>query len=270
MDLQTVFRVSLSKKVSEDAMVLNHHFRVYGVFDGATPLTSFVDSNGRNGAYLASHLFKSYFEKEFHAEMTLTEGIVQANHKLREEMKANQIDLNRSEERWSTCAAIIKLEQEQISFAQLGDCMILAQYGDGKITTLTKDTVKGISCRAKMRRERERRQGLSVPEESYFQSVKNQLIYNKRMANTPDGYSVANGTEEVKDYIQSGALDASGLKAILLMSDGLFHSSLDFIQVFQTIQQIGLEEYVDSLERDERKTGKHSDDKTAILVHITP
>lgn len=268
MEINTSARVSLSKKVSEDAMVVNNGINVYGVFDGATPITSFKNADGMNGAYIASNLFRKYFENHFRAEMTLSEGIIQVNRRLMDEMKSNNIDINRPEELWSTCVAIIKFDKQRISFAQLGDCMILAENHNGQINILTKDTVKDISRRAKLRREKERKQGLILPDESYYQSIKNQLIYNRTMANTVDGYSVANGTEVVANYIQLGSIDTKNLKSILLISDGLFHPTFDLIHSFKVIKEIGLEEYSKRLEMEELKNKIHSDDKTGVYIRF--
>ena len=42
----------------------------------------------------------------------------------------------------------------EIEYAQLGDCMIVAILRNGTIQVLTKDTVEGISKRAKRRERR--------------------------------------------------------------------------------------------------------------------
>lgn len=268
MEINTSFRAALSKKVSEDSMVVNYDLNVYGVFDGATPITPFLNADGMNGAYIASNLFRMYFENDFQADMTLPEGIIQANKRLMEEMKLNNVNIDRPEELWSTCAAIVKIDNQKVSFAQIGDCMILAEYHNGLTKILTKDTVKDISVRAKIRREKERNQGLTLPNESYYRSIKNQLIYNRSMANTDDGYFVANGTEEAGKYIQSGFIDTKNLKSILLISDGLFHPNLDLKHTFKIIQQIGLEKYSYQLEQEELKNKTRSDDKTGIIIHF--
>ncbi|PGL73136.1 protein phosphatase 2C domain-containing protein [Bacillus sp. AFS055030] len=268
MEIHTSARVSLSKKVSEDAMVVNSEINVYGVFDGATPISPFKNADGMNGAYIASNLFSKYFKNHFRAEMPLSEGIILANRRLMEEMKLNNIDINRPEELWSTCVAIIKIEKNSLSFAQLGDCMILAEYHNGEIKILTKDTVKDISSRAKIRREKDRKKGLILPDESYYQSIKNQLIYNRSMANTVNGYTVANGTEAVGNYIQLGSIDLNNLKSILLISDGLFHPKFDLIYTFKVMKEIGLEEYSKRLEMEELKSKFYSDDKTGIMIRF--
>ncbi len=69
---------------------------------------------------------------------------------------------------WCTCIAAVQIGGEKIEYAQLGDCMIVAILRNGTIQVLTKDTVEGISKRAKKKREEDRKQGLSVLEEHVF------------------------------------------------------------------------------------------------------
>ncbi|MFC8564135.1 protein phosphatase 2C domain-containing protein, partial [Peribacillus frigoritolerans] len=261
MQIHTSCRVSLSKMISEDSMVINNEHKVYGVFDGATPITPFFDDKGMNGAFIASNLFKKYFESNFLVNMTLSEGIIQANQRLLEEMILNNVDVTFPENLWSTCVALIKVEEIKISFAQLGDCMILAEYHDNLIKILTKDTVNDISVRAKARREKERQNGIYLPEENHYHDIKNQLVYNRRMANTSDGYTVANGTNNVNKYINHGSIDTNNLKSILLITDGLYHPSMNLIDVYKLIQHIGLEAYSLQLEKNEMESNLRSDDK---------
>jgi serine/threonine protein phosphatase PrpC len=269
MRIYSSSRVSLSKAVSEDSFVINDQLKVYGVFDGATPLVPFMDERGRNGAYLASNLFKNYFENDFSGDMSLFNGVIEANKRLMEKMKIYNVDMSCPENLWSTCVAVIKIEENQnISFAQLGDSMILAEHKSGVIEALTRDTVKDIGVRAKIRREKERSMGMPVPEESYYDDIKNQLLYNRRMANTPDGYPVANGTKEVCDYIYHDCIDARDLKSILLITDGLFYPNKDFNDIYRMINESGLEEYAIQLETYENNHNLRSDDKTGILIRL--
>ncbi|MFC3884843.1 protein phosphatase 2C domain-containing protein [Bacillus songklensis] len=267
MQLYSSSRMSLSKTISEDSFIINHRRKVYGVFDGATPLTPFMDERGRNGAYLASNLFKDYFENDFSHDMTLFDGVIQANKRLMEKMKLYNVDTAHPENLWSTCVAVVKVDENQnISFAQLGDCMVLAEHKSGEIEALTRDTVKDISVRAKIRREKERSMGMILPEESYYNDIRNQLIYNRKMANSPDGYTVANGTQEVRDYIHHGFINTGNLQSILLITDGLFYPNKDFTYIYRMIHELGLEEYAVQLEKYEKNRNLRSDDKTGILI----
>lgn len=270
MKLESYFHAAPHKSVSEDAIVLNEKIYVYGVFDGATPLVPFTDENGKNGANLASNLFKDYFLRLYRSNLSLVEGITAANRMLRDQMEKYKVNQEKYEELWSTCAAIIKLEKDgMISYAQLGDCMVIAEYRNGMIKALTKDTVKGISTRAKQWREDQRKQGKKLPAEEYFQDITQQLIFNRSLANKPNGYSVANGKEEVANFIQYGQVKISAVKTLLMITDGLFHPHDSIEETFKKIDQSGIDRYAIELEDFEKKHNLRHDDKSGILISFT-
>ena len=78
-----------------------------------------------------------------------------------------EVDTRKKEHLWCTCIAAVQIVGEKIEYAQLGDCMIFAIFQNGTMQVLTKDTVEGISQRAK-RKEKKIKKGLSVPEEHIF------------------------------------------------------------------------------------------------------
>jgi serine/threonine protein phosphatase PrpC len=257
------------KSVSEDSIVLNEKIKVYGVFDGATPLMPFKDENGMNGAYLASNIFKDYFFSLYQSNLSLVEGIMAANRMLREHMEKYKVNQEKYENLWSTCAAIIKIEKDgRISYAQLGDCMIIAEYQNGTIKALTRDTVKNISYRAKVWREEQRKQGIKIPDEEYYQDRTQQLIFNRSLANKEYGYTVANGKKEVLHFIQHGQVNSSEIKTVLMITDGLFHPNDSMEETFRKIHTIGLQVYSMELEQYEKRNNLRSDDKTGIMIKL--
>ncbi|MDR7077338.1 hypothetical protein J2Y03_002362 [Neobacillus niacini] len=269
MKVESFLCAAPNKSVSEDSIVLNEKINVYGVFDGATPLMPFKDESGRNGAYLASNIFKDYFFGLYRNNLSLVEGIMNANRMLREHMEKHKVNQEKYEELWSTCAAIIKIEQDgKISFAQLGDCMIIAEYQNGTIKALTRDTVKDISYRSKAWREEQRKQGVKLPDEEYYQDRTQQLIFNRSLANRENGYTVANGKKEVLNFIQHGQVNISEIKTLLLITDGLFHSKYSIEETFNKIQTIGLQVYSMELEQYEKSNNLRSDDKSGIMIQL--
>lgn len=267
MKVESIFSAAPHKRVCEDSIVLNEKINVYGVFDGVTPLMPFKDENGMNGAYLASNIFKDYFFRLYRRTLSLVEGIMTANRMLREHMEKYKVNQEKYENLWSTCAAIIKIEKDgKIAYAQLGDCMIIAEYQNRTIKVLTRDTVKGISYRAKAWREEQRKQGVKIPAEEYYQDRTQQLIYNRSLANKENGYTVANGKEEVLKFIQHGQVDISEIKTLLLITDGLFHTNYSMEETFNRIKTIGLHEYSMELEQYEKRNSLRSDDKTGIMI----
>nr|WP_263327168.1 protein phosphatase 2C domain-containing protein [Neobacillus sp. Marseille-Q6967] len=270
MKVESFIRAAPHKRVSEDSIVLNKKLNVYGVFDGATPLVAFQDENGMNGAYLASNIFKDYFFRLYRSHLSLVKGIVAANRMLRDHMEKYKVNQEKYEHLWSTCAAIIKIEKEgKISYAQLGDCMIITEYQNGTIKALTRDTVKDISSRAKVWREEQRKQGVNLPNEKYFEDLTHQLIFNRSLANRPYGYSVANGSEEVLNFIQHGQVNISEIKTLLMITDGLFHPHESIEETFKKIEQSGIDRYAIELEHFEKQNNLRHDDKAGIFIRFT-
>lgn len=269
MKIESFLSAAPHKSVSEDSIVLNEKLNVYGVFDGATPITPFKDENGMNGAYIASALFKDYFSGLYQNDRSLIEGIAAANRMLRDKMKKYKVNQEKYEHLWSTCAAIIRFENKGIiSFAQLGDCMIIAEDQNGMIKALTKDTVKDINNRAKAWREEQRKQGVNMPAEEFYQDSTEQRIFNRSLANKPYGYTVANGKGEVLPYIQHGHVTISEMKTLLIITDGLFHPHYSIEETFKKIDKSGLYLYSLELEQYEKLNNLRQDDKTGIIIRF--
>ncbi len=97
----------------------NKEKKIYGVCDGVTPLVPFRDEKGHNGAYIASHLFASYFTalRENHS---FTICSCQSNEVLQSKMLEYEVDTRKKEHLWCTCIAAVQIVGEKIEYAQLG------------------------------------------------------------------------------------------------------------------------------------------------------
>lgn len=91
MKVKTYQQKSPLKQECEDSYFCNEENKIYGVCDGATPLVPFRDEKGHNGAYIASHLFASYFAslRENHS---LQVAVAKANEALQSKMLAYKVD----------------------------------------------------------------------------------------------------------------------------------------------------------------------------------
>lgn len=267
MRIEMLSRKSPLKSKIEDAYALNREKQIYGVFDGVTPLYDVKDQEGDNGARKASQLFKAHFE---HAAVSpdLSSELAAANEKLRQLMIESGVDLTQKHLLWATCAAVVHVGEMKLSFAQLGDCMIIAKDLQGKIQVLTRNQVEGVASRAVAKRKADRSQGMDVPEETYFEDVYQREVYHRWMANTPEGYGVANGMEQMKDYIQCGEVSVRGLSSVLLLTDGLFHLDDHYKRILLHVEEQGLEPYAESLAKLETVRGRRVDDKTGIWIQF--
>lgn len=264
-NIQFITMKNPRKKESEDSFFINDDLGIYGVMDGATPIDDFIDKDGHNGAYLASNLFKNYFESLIDIEY-LHEEVLRANQLLRNTMKDYKINQKDKTKLWCSCISAVQLKNNALLYASIGDTMIIIVDNNDEINVLTRDSVKNINMRSQLQRNIERNQNMDIPEESYFQNKRNKIAYNRKMANKPNGYAVANGMKEVEDYIQYGMLDTKDLNQVLIMSDGLFGTKKNLISVYHEVKKVGLETYIQELTDYEENNNKSSDDKTAILL----
>ncbi|WP_144340795.1 hypothetical protein [Paenibacillus darwinianus] len=104
----------------------------------------------------------------------------------------------------------------------------------------------------------------------------------RQSANTTSGYAVLNGQPEAADYLEHGCINRINLKALLLMTDGLYapkraeEPMFDPVEVTARVAQMGLECYVEWLVETEEGDPdcrlyprvKKSDDKTAIWIQL--
>lgn len=265
MQIQSITIKSPLKKECEDALVVNDKLGIYGVLDGVTPLHDFRDENGHNPAYRASNLFKRFLEEAV-AVRSLAESLSEANASLRELMLDYNVDLTVKHELWSTCAAIAIVMDGEVHYAQLGDCMIIARYRDGRTVQLTADHVQGISSRAAAKREQDRLAGLPVPPESSFADKTETYKGNRWMANVPGGYGVANGMPEAADFIQAGSLPIKALSHLILMTDGLFFPGESVVSSADRMLKLGLIDYAEQIKREETARTLRPDDKSAVIL----
>ncbi|SFU45101.1 protein phosphatase 2C domain-containing protein [Alicyclobacillus macrosporangiidus] len=266
-----VYSLQGAKPLNEDAFAVNPVARIYGVFDGATSVTDWHDAQGRTGGYLAAHLFRKHFE-ELTQPADLRCEILTANDALRQAMVAAQVDVADKTKLWCTCAAVVCVQPGQLAFAQLGDCMILGLRDDGSHQVYTKDTVEGISERARRHRLERVKAGEAMDLEAYVDPVR-AALYNRTLANTPHGYTVANGTPEVKEGVQVGVIDPVGLEQLGIVSDGLFYPArrgprADWNSTARFIRQHGMASYIAHVVSQERDLGIRPDDKTALVLHL--
>lgn len=265
MQIEVYSAKSPSKQKIEDAYAVNKAKSIYGVFDGVTPLDTPANPAEDNGARKASQLFKKHFEQP-ETSPNLAEEIVRANRTLRHEMMKAGVDLAQKHLLWAACAAVVHIGSTVISYAQLGDCMVMVQDRQNNIRVLTNNQVDGIEQRAAKKREADRQLGIDVPDENYFADSLHQEIYARSMANTPEGYGVANGMEEMRDFIQTGQVNRSNVQSILLLTDGLFYPDLPYAEIMQKVAAMGLQSYAEDLARLEQEKGCRMDDKTGIWI----
>ncbi|ULO05588.1 protein phosphatase 2C domain-containing protein [Paenibacillus sp. 19GGS1-52] len=269
---------------NEDAVILNHDLKIYGVVDGATSLVPYRGTSKETGGRLASQLIKQYAEQltstEFNGLDTL---LKEANSRLGQEMERCGINLHSKDELWTAGAALIRITDTYIEFIQVGDCMIYAMYEDGSIRSLTRDHVAAIDLQSKRIWEEGIATGV-LTKELLWEMVKPVIAANKQKMNTPEGYSIINGMAEAEPFFEYGRINLIKLHSLLLVTDGLFYpgevgnTEEDLVNsLVRYVTEKSLEQYAEWLLQLERADTeciqyprfKISDDKTGIYIRLT-
>lgn len=267
MKVEQIKIKSDKKNLCEDYLVV-YNQSLFAVLDGATPTSSFQDDKGRNGATLASRTVGEALRSLADADSSIKELVSKANAQLLDAMTKSGIKSENKHETWNTCLAMVRINEEYIEYAQIGDCMIFAVNHLGEVETLSKDMVVGISKRAREERARIREMGFTIQSEEYYRVFKNSLEFNRYLANTDNGYAVLNGDKKADDYLCTGKIEKKNYSHVLLISDGLFPGNRDWAKMITNIKDIGLKKYVQNVVAYEEKHDILQDDKTAIFIDL--
>ncbi|MED5017822.1 protein phosphatase 2C domain-containing protein [Paenibacillus chibensis] len=217
------FSIQGTGEWNEDAIVINEKQRLYGVIDGATSLVPYRSAEGETGGRLASQLLKGYFERLSGGDRRDLETLtIEANAELGAAMRAAGIKTGHKNELWTAAAALIRMTDHHIEYVQAGDCMIMALYRDGQVRTITRDHVSHMGEVSMAIWKEGIASGIRT-RAALWERVLPQIVGNKDVMNTDEGYSVLNGLPNADRYIESGKINRIQLAGLLLVTDGLFY-----------------------------------------------
>ncbi|GAA4872862.1 hypothetical protein GCM10023310_60680 [Paenibacillus vulneris] len=163
--------------------------------------------------------------------------------------------------------------------------MIAAVYKDGSVRTLSRDQVAHVDQLSKRSLEEGIRQGVTTRGQ-LLGMARPIMLANKARMNTLQGYSVLSGEPELADFLEYGRINRIQLKAVLLVTDGLFPlaepsvketPSYDAVrELVKRIADESLAGYAERLIRQEQEDSdclkyprfKVSDDKTGIWIQF--
>lgn len=192
-------------------------------------------------------------------EVDLKQEIITANKRLHDEMVKHNINFSFKHELWSTCAIVVSIVSDHINYAYVGDCELIMVDHQGEITVLT----EGSSL------EEGQGQDMVLPDEKVFEHLSEeykQLAYRRYKANYAGGYGIANGMEEMKNWVRGGRIDQASVRYLLLVSDGMLHERRELPDVTLKVIDLGVEQYAIELEQYELNHRLYTDDKTGILL----
>ncbi len=219
--------------MNEDFLVLEDN--LFGVFDGATSLIHETYEHGHTGGFLASSLAGREFSRN---SGTMQELANLANRVIRQEMVDRNVDLSCKKNLWSTSAAIVRMQDGKMEWAQIGDCRIVCIYETGDFEFLCKcpdQDVETLSLWKEVGKDTEDPIGVALHEQ--IAKVRSRMNLD---------YGVFNGEPEAIDFLNAGSHDLEGVSQILLFTDGLLlpnenpREERDYGEQFSLFRQYGL------------------------------
>ena len=201
-------------EINEDFYCRNEN--LFGIFDGATSLTPARYMDNLSGGYLASSIAGRTIGANNDRLVNLA---IKANSAIRTAMMENGVDLEHKGGLWCTSAAVVRLFEDYFEWVQIGDCLILLVYDDGRHELLVEDFDHD-------------RETLSLWKTCFRNSsagilsvLADQIMDIRNKQNV--SYGVLNGEEEAVSFLNSGEKSLRGVRHILLFTDGLILPNRD-------------------------------------------
>ena len=229
----------------------------------------------RTGGLIASDLVMNYFDKTEIGE-SLENIILRANKELNADMVQKEIDISAGVNRFSTAVSAVKILPDSFEWLNIGDSMIIQININGSfqlvspyhnhdvaVLSLTKDLVQ---------------QGVLISEifdnpEFKAASV---ILQNNRNVD----YGVLDGSENATDFISTGNIPLTGVKSILLLTDGCYipqetpsdeESLLELVNLYQNGGLQSIYDYVKNIQDNDPNCEKYirykkADDFSAVAI----
>jgi serine/threonine protein phosphatase PrpC len=204
------------RPLNEDKVLINEQQNIFGVFDGASSLDSYLSSEGKTGAYIAANIAASIFNTE---KGDLDKIALVANDNIEAAHKAANIDVSKNLNRFGTTAAVIKIKAGAAQLLQVGDSVIIIIKKNGIAETPLGYFDHDLNIMRKWRKLADK--GAS----DIRGIVADDVIALRESANR--AYGMLNGDKKLKDFIKITQTDLDDVATILLLTDGMYIPKAD-------------------------------------------
>ncbi|MBU0943501.1 MAG: protein phosphatase 2C domain-containing protein [Proteobacteria bacterium] len=203
-----------SGKTNEDILLQDGN--LYGVFDGATSLGDSPHTQSKTGGLLAAETAAGTFARNGN---TLSRLGCLANRNIRQLMESSGVDFTQRRNIWSTSAAIVRIDGDEIEWFQVGDSLALLLYEDGSYRQLADpiDHDRDTLC---LWKEMGPNSTGTIQE-----NLADQILKVREGMNIH--YGVMNGEPQAVDFFRHGRAPLTGVTDIILYTDGLFLPQTD-------------------------------------------
>lgn len=195
--------------INEDRLLITENLR--GVFDGATSLDKYIDTEGHTSGFLAAEIARTVFEKN---DKPLVQLALESNETIHSEMKRCWVDISNPDNLWRTTAAVVRIKENVLERLRVADSLILVIKNDNSFQLLGKYVNQDIEVVRLWKEYADKK------EDNIRDKVMRKVMEMRRRWNID--YGVLDWEIAVKDFIQQGQESLDDVKYILIFTDGLF------------------------------------------------
>lgn len=200
-----------SGALNEDVLLETEE--ILGVFDGATSLDKRLFQGNMSGGLLAARTAADTFRNS-RQSLPLPHITNIANTLIREALQENHVSLYNRHHLWSTSLAVVRINEDQLEYCQTGDAHILLIYNDNSHLLLTPD--RDIDSETLQIWK----QMAATPSVTIHDALSEQIKKVRLKMNR--SYGVLNGEPAAMNFLCHGHHDLTGVRDVLLFTDGLF------------------------------------------------
>ena len=205
---------------NEDRFSINPEDGIYGVFDGASGLTSLNENAretlGLTGGAVASSILAVVMAKP--SNQSLRERILSANQRIGAAFEEFVTDSNEVTDRFCTTAGVVRVKEGQIEIVCIADTPVILIKSDGTFEMPVANFDQDVES-LRLLDSLVMGEGLSHDEAMGDPRMKAQLL--KKRGEQNQTYGVLNGQAEVEGHIRTASVSSEGVESILIFSDGL-------------------------------------------------
>ncbi|MEK9196663.1 MAG: protein phosphatase 2C domain-containing protein [Patescibacteria group bacterium] len=204
------------RPLNEDKVLVDEQAGVFGVFDGASSLDSYLSPDGKTGAYIASNIAADTF---MGAEESLEKTALLANKNIEDIHKKAGVDVTKSASRFATTVAVIRINEDEVELLQMGDSIVLVVYKDGRVDVPLGYHDHDVDIM------RLWRQLADEGRTNIRDIVADDVIKLRESANI--AYGSLNGDEKVKNFLKTTTINAQDIATIIILTDGMYIPKTD-------------------------------------------
>jgi serine/threonine protein phosphatase PrpC len=204
------------RPLNEDKILADERRGVFGVFDGASSLDSYISADGKTGAYIAAGIAADTFAR---AGKGLRAKAMEANDNIEKAHEKAGIDIRKNINRFGTTAAVIKIGDNKAELLQIGDSVAVVMYKDGHVAVPLGYHDHDLDIMRQWRNHADN------GAKSIRNIVADDVIKLRESANSL--YGMLNGDEKVAGFIKTMLIDLKDVAAILLLTDGMYIPKAD-------------------------------------------